>query len=471
MENGRFTPEERERLSGLDAVLEVSARRIYYTPEFKKECMRRYRAGERPGAIFASAGLPASLIGHKRIERAIYHWKEADAKGDLTGAGAPGVRHASRIETLKDEKRRAVERQRAIREREVRRMKDRLDRQKARAKSREERIIASQKARIKALEDQVKALKANGAAARKARRAPGTTPKTLRFQVISDLRAADPSFNVSAACEALEVSRRGYYDWVRAAGARSERAARDEDDAALVRAAFDAHHARKGSRQVAATLGREFGTAMNRKKVQRLMRQNGIRFVRRRRNPYPRTDPDGQPRFADNAVDRDFRRGAPRKVLSTDITYLPCKAAAHGFVYLSAVIDCQTNRILAWNTSQSMAESLVLDTLDQLAGLGIDKDTWVCSDQGVHYTARAYRDKLSRLGVSQSMSRRACCWDNAPIESFWGRLKEQIGPTDGLTPEQTERRVAEYIDYYNNHRAQQRLGWQTPVEYEATLTA
>lgn len=231
MKNGMFTPEERERLSRLDAVLEVTARRIVYSPEFKKECMRRYRAGERPGVIFASAGLPASLIGHKRIERAVYHWKHAEEQGSLGAVKAPSVRHASRIRTLKDGERRTVERQRAIREREAGKLGDRPERHKAQAKSHEEKIIVSQAARIKALEDQVKALKANGARARQARRAPGTTPKTLRFRVISDLRTADPSFNVSAACQALEVSRSGYYDWENATLARAARLDSDARDA------------------------------------------------------------------------------------------------------------------------------------------------------------------------------------------------------------------------------------------------
>lgn len=95
--------------------------------------------------------------------------------------------------------------------------------------------------------------------------------------------------------------------------------------------------------------------------------------------------------------------------------------------------------------------------------------TWICSDQGVHYTARAYRDKLAELGVRQSMSHRACCWDNAPIGSLWGRLKEQTGPTAHLTPSQVTQTVDDYIHYYNEKRGQARLGW-TPTEYETTLT-
>ena len=92
-----------------------------------------------------------------------------------------------------------------------------------------------------------------------------------------------------------------------------------------------------------------------------------------------------------------------------------------------------------------------------------------CSDQGAHYTARAYREKLAEIGINQSMSRKACCWDNAPIESFWGRMKEQIEPTNNMTHNEVICRVDEYIDYYNNERGQKRLNWLTPTEYAETL--
>lgn len=176
---------------------------------------------------------------------------------------------------------------------------------------------------------------------------------------------------------------------------------------------------------------------------------------------------DGQPKFALNIINRHFRTGKPLKVLSTDITYLPCRDA--GFVYLSGVIDDETNMILAHKASTSMEEKLILDTYDQLKNYRLPADVYACSDQGVHYTALAYRKKLRELGISQSMSRRGCCWDNAPIESFWGRLKEQIGPTRKLTAKEIIDKVDRYIDYYNNIRGQKRLGWMTPNEYLHTI--
>ena len=466
MENGRFTAEEREYLISLDAVDEVRAKSIVYNKGFKEECMRRYHAGERPGAIFANAGLPSSLIGYKRIERAIYHWKEAEAKGALTATDAPQVRHRNRIDTIKREKREAVERQREIRRREVAALEEKLAKQKARAKTREEKIIAAQAAEIAALKAQVKALKALGTLARRTQRAPQTTEKSERFELISQLKADDPRFNISAACDALEVSRRGYYDWVAAAPKRAEREEADLEAKAQVEAAYRHRGFKKGSRQVVDCLRRTQEVVMSRKKVQRITRKFGLAPKRRRKSPYKPVGTDGLPKVAPNAVDRDFRRGEPLRVLSTDITYLPGR---DGFSYLSGVIDCETDVVLAHVTSDSMEEQFVLDTYDQLKGLELPDDIWACSDQGVHYTARAYRDKLAELGINQSMSRKACCWDNAPIESFWGRMKEQIPATDGMAHDEIAALVDEYVDYYNNERGQARLGWLTPVEYAAKL--
>ena len=466
MENGRFTEEERAYLLSLDAIDEVRARSLVYSAAFKKECMVRYRAGEKPGAIFASVGLPASLIGYKRIERAIYHWKEAEAKGALTVVEAPCVRHRRRIDTIKREKREAVSRQREIRKRDVAKLEAKLAKHKERAKTREQKIIAAQAAEIAALKVQVKALKALGTLAKRSQRAPETTTKSERFEVIFQLRSEDPDFNVSAACTALEVSRRGYYNWLDAAEKRQQRQEADLIAKAQIEAAYSHRGFKKGTRQVVDCLRRTQGVVMNRKKVIRITRKFDLAPKRKRKNPYHPIGADGLLKVAPNEVNRDFRKGRPLKVLSTDITYLP---SLEGFSYLSAVIDCETDVVLGHTTSSSLEEKFVLDTFDQLKGLEMPDGVWACSDQGAHYTAKAYRDKLRELSIHQSMSRKACCWDNAPIESFWGRLKEQLGPTDKLTSEQIAVLIDDYVDYYNNERGQARLGWLTPIEYASKL--
>ena len=466
MYKGMFTEDELSYLRSLDVVERAEPLKITYTKQFKEDFMRRYNAGEKPKAIFESVGLSKSLIGYKRIERACAHWREAEAKDALclTDDKIP-----TRDDIRARERKRAAERCAAIRasrDRKVAEMESKLVKQKAKSEREKEKIIASQAAEIAALKAQVKALKANGTLERKTKRAPGTTQKSERFELIFQLKNEDPAFNIAAACEALEVSRSGYYDWVAAASARETREASDIVAKHQIEAALSHRGYKKGTRQVVDCLARTQDIRMNRKKIQRIMRKYGLMRKRKRKNPYHPIGTDGLPKVADNVVNRDFRRGEALKVISTDITYLPSKS---GFSYLSAIIDCETNVVLAHVTSESMEEQFVLDTYDQLSKLELPNDIWACSDQGAHYTARAYRDKLSELGINQSMSRRACCWDNAPIESFWGRMKEQIVLTADMTHNEIIALVDDYIDYYNNERGQKRLNWLSPVEYAATL--
>lgn len=468
MLKGKFTESELEYLRSLDAVERAEPLRITYSKTFKSEFMKRYHAGEKPRSIFESAGLHVDLIGYKRIERACAHWREAEAKDALclTDDKIP-----TRDDIRAKERRRAAERMAALRssrDAKVAELEEKLAKEKAKASTREQKIIEAQAAEIAALKAQVKALKALGTLARRTQRAPQTTEKSERFELISQLKNDDPGFNIKAACEALEVSRSGYYDWLNAADAREAREARDKEDFEKIHKAFKSHNAKKGSRLIVDNLRREQGVLMNRKKVSRLMKKFDLRYRTKKKKPYHPIGTDGLPKVAPNAVNRDFRRGAPLKVISTDITYLPSK---EGFSYLSGIIDCETNEILAHVTSESLEEQFVLDTYDQLKELNLPDDIWSCSDQGVHYTARAFRDKLRELGINQSMSRKACCWDNAPIESFWSRLKGQIGETKNKTHEEIVEMVKEYVHYYNYCRGQERLGWMTPKEYAAKLAS
>lgn len=446
MKNGKFTPEERKRLMSLDAVDEVRAKSIVYSKQFKEECMARYRAGERPGDIFASAGLPSSLIGYKRIERAIYHWKEAEAKGALTATEAPQVRHRNQVDTIKRSKREAVERQRLMRDRE---------RQKY-------------EARIAELEAQVEVLKAESALAKKCGRAGRTPTKSEKFALIASVAQKRPQTQVAAMCRAMDVSRSGYYKWKKSAPARAAREAADLEAKAQVEEAFVSHGFRKGSRQVRDSLRRDQGIVMNLKKIQRIMRKYDIAFKRRRKNPYHAIGADGLPKVAPNILDRNFHQGELRKVLVTDITYLPC---VEGFSYLSAILDAESDELIGHVVSLSLEEGFVLETFDQIKCETLAPGALAHSDQGVHYMAKAYRAKLAELGLAQSMSRKACCWDNACMESWFGRMKEQIGPTGKLTFAEVCEKVDAYIDYYNYHRGQERLNWMTPKEYAATLAS
>ena len=315
----------------------------------------------------------------------------------------------------------------------------------------------------------MKTLKANGTLARTSRRALGTTQKSERFELIFKLKSEDKSLIIEAACEALEVSKSGFYEYVKAFEKRAERIRKDKIDEEKIREAFESHNAKKGSRLVVDSLLREQNVVRSRKKVQRHMRAMGISGFVKRKRPYKNIGSDGEPKIAKNVVNHNFKSGKALEVLSTDIRYFPSSDA--NFVYMSAVIDCETRRLLAYECSTSMDEKFVIDTHLQLKKYSWSPNVVEQSDQGVHYTARKYRETLKMLGIRQSMSRRGCCYDNAPIESFWGRMKEQLGDTKKLTAAEIMQRIDVYVDYYNNYRGQSRLGKLTPVEYERKLLA
>ena len=469
MIKGQFSEEELNYLNSLDAVKRATPLQITYSNQFKKEFMRRLHAGEKPKAIFESAGLPASFIGYKRIERACARWREAEMKDALclTSDKIP-----TRDDIRARERKRASVRIAAIRasrDKQLAEMEEKLKKQKERTKIKEQKIIASQRAEIERLKSQVKALKANGTLARTSRRAPGTTQKSERFELIFKLKSEDKNLIIEAACEALEVSKSGYYEYLKAYDKRERRILKDKIDEAKIRQAFESHNAKKGSRLVVDSLFREQNVKMSRKKVQRHMRAMRISGFVKRKHPYKKIGADGEPKIAENIVQRNFMTGKPLEVLSTDITYLPCSDT--GFVYMSAVIDCETRRLLAYKCSISMDEKFVIETHNQLKKFNLSPNVIEQSDQGIHYTAKAYREVLRTLGIRQSMSRRGCCHDNAPIESFWGRMKEQLGNTKAQTAHEIMQRIDEYVNYYNNFRGQSRLGNLTPVEYERKLLA
>lgn len=468
MKKGLFTEEELQYLNSLDVIVRADPLRLTYSQEFKTEFMTRLKKGESPKVIFESVGLYVSLIGYKRIERASAHWREAEAKDALC------LTH-DKIPTRDDirahERRRAsirVAATRASKQRAIAEMEEKLAKAKQKAKSANKKLIDSLRAENESLKAQVKALKALGTLSRRTQRAKYQTTKTERFELISQLRMENPKLNVKAVCEALEVSRSGYYDYLNAFETRQKHEVNDLQAYDQIKQAYDYKGLRKGSREIKHLLSTKDDICINRKKIQRIMRKFGLVYKRRRKNPYAGLRPDGSSKVAPNIVKRQFRQGTPLTVLSTDITYLPGK---DGFSYLSAIIDCETNQILAYKLSDSMFEQFVLDTCDQLKALNLTDKTIICSDQGAHYTSNLYYAKLQELGITQSMSRKACCLDNAPIESFWAKVKFQIGSTKHMSHQQIEEVVDKYIHYYNTERTQERLGWLTPNEYAKQLVA
>ena len=264
-----------------------------------------------------------------------------------------------------------------------------------------------------------------------------------------------------------QVSRSGYYYWLKHG---CDKECRDKSDVALIEKIFRRGRQKLGIRRIAMILLREHGVVMNLKKISRLKNKYGLVTKIRRKNPYfqiARKTLDS--RISPNLLDRNFAQTQADKVYSTDISYLPYKA---GRAYLSATKDLATNEIVAFNVSENLglhtgSESL-LSHLDKI-GKRRYKNLMIHSDQGVHYTNNYYVSELSRRGVMQSMSRRGNCLDNAPIESFFGHLKDEVEINNCQNFEEVRKEITRFIHYYNNERMQWGLKKMTPKEYRRLL--
>lgn len=275
------------------------------------------------------------------------------------------------------------------------------------------------------------------------------------------------ALNVLELCKLAGVSRSGYYRWIAAANKRVIREAADYKDFLLIKKAYDYRGYAKGSRGICMRLKR-MGITMNRKKVQRLMRKYHLFCPVRKANPYRRmANALRTNTIAPNYVNRQFRSHGPRKVLLTDITYLRLHQQ---HVYLSVIKDAFTMQILAYQLSESLEVDFVLKTVRSLIRnhlYEMDAEVWIHSDQGCHYTSVAFRQLLNDLKLRQSMSRRGNCWDNAPQESFFGHMKDELQPymKNWNCFQDVKDRIDDYIDYYNNDRYQTALGGMSPNEY------
>ncbi len=279
--------------------------------------------------------------------------------------------------------------------------------------------------------------------------------------------------SIASLCRLAGVSRSGYYDWEHGAEARDEREAADRADFDKILAAYKYRGYAKGARGIYMRL-LHTGTRMNLKKIRRLMRKYGLKCPYRGPNPYRQMAKALKTNSVfPNVVNREFTKNGPRRVLLTDITYLFYRG---GVCYLSTILDAFTREVLAYELSTNLMVEFVLNTVAALVrehGCELDDTVIVHSDQGCHYTSRAFIQMLKDERFVQSMSRKGNCWDNAPQESFFGHMKDEIrGEIAGMTRfEEVRAKVDDWMDYYNNDRYQWELAKLSPREfYQYTLT-
>jgi len=266
-------------------------------------------------------------------------------------------------------------------------------------------------------------------------------------------------------CETLEVSPAGYYAWRQCP--RSDR--QQQRDALLVeiRAIHAQFKGRYGSPRIHAELVTR-GHACCVNTVAKLMREAGIAAKTARKFRCSTTDSDHDLPVAENLLDRQCNPSEANEAWVADITYIPTR---EGWLYLAAVEDLYSRRVVGWAMAEHMESRLVVDALAMAVQRRLpDEGLLAHSDRGSQYASEHYQRLLAKHGITCSMSRRADCWDNAPMESFFASLKKElVHGADFATRAEARAAVVEYIEvFYNTRRRHSSLGYVSPAEYEQT---
>lgn len=273
-------------------------------------------------------------------------------------------------------------------------------------------------------------------------------------------------------CEIANVSRSGYYNWVASEENRNLKEEQDRKDFEIILIAYNYKGYNKGARGIyMRLLHMDPPIIMNVKKIRRLMKKYNLFCPIRQANPYRRMAKALKTNnVADNLLNREFKMHGPRTILLTDITYLPYNGTR---CYLSTILDAYTKEILSYVLSESLEVDFVLETVNQLIdnhGISLTTETLVHSDQGCHYTSYCFIQILKDKELRQSMSRKGNCWDNAPQESFFGHMKDEIDISKCKTFNEVKTIIDDWIYYYNHERYQWDLAKLSPCEYYEYIT-
>jgi putative transposase len=265
-------------------------------------------------------------------------------------------------------------------------------------------------------------------------------------------------------CEALEVSASGYYAWAARIDSPTERWR--QELLGVVEQVHGEVKGRYGSPRMTAELNAR-GHECSENTVAELMRRHGIRAKAPRR--FVRTT-DSRHRLpvADNVLDRDFEPEGPNERWCADITYIPTH---EGWLYLAVIEELFSRMIVGWSMDDSMESRLVVDALEMaIQRRRPEAGLLAHSDRGSQYASDHYQRVLASEGIVCSMSEVGQCWDNAPVESFFGRLKCELSVEGRFaTRDQARAVIFEYLEvFYNRVRRHSSLGFLSPVEFERT---
>jgi transposase InsO family protein len=264
-------------------------------------------------------------------------------------------------------------------------------------------------------------------------------------------------------CRVLQVSRSGYYAWLKAPPV-SKRKSEDAELLERIEEIYKSSYKTYGSPRVHAQLVRE-GFRVGRKRVERLMREAGLEGKVKRKFKTT-TDSKHSLPVAPNLLDREFYPECPDQVWAGDITYI---WTMEGWAYLAVLLDLHTRKVIGWALSDSLRTELVEEALRGALGARLPSEKLMHhSDRGCQYASSSYRELLDQHDIEISMSRKGNCWDNAVVESFFGTIKQElVYHCRWLTRAEARTAIHHYIEvFYNRVRLHSALGYRTPEEID-----
>jgi putative transposase len=277
------------------------------------------------------------------------------------------------------------------------------------------------------------------------------------------IKALATDYDVAEMCELYDVSTSGYYAWV--GRTPSKRDVAEEDLARRIQESYEASRKTYGSPRVVKDL-RKKGVRCSRKRIARIMRQNGLQGVQKARYKPRTTDSRHDLPISPNRLAELPEISRVNQVWVTDITYIP---TLEGWLYLTAFLDLKSRKIKSWTIREHMRTELIESAFlravfREKPGAGLI----VHSDRGCQYASREFRALLKRHQALGSMSAKGNCYDNAAMESFWASLKSDLGINKPYqTKEEARRAIFDYIEvFYNRRRIHSALGDLSPLDYE-----
>ncbi|MFR5266654.1 IS3 family transposase [Clostridium sp.] len=405
-------------------VQKVSEKSITYSDEFKRNFIEEYINGKSARTIFEKAGFRIDVIGIKRCEQAAYRWMKSykkDGLVDLRDTRKENLGHTMEASLSKD------------------------------------KIIERHKSKIKLLEEQLEMLKKLDMSERRVVKKCLTLKSNDKFKLIAETISKNNYIRmIKYFCNLLNVSSSRYYNYLNSISIQQGKEHRDIETKNNILMAIDFRGYKKDSRNIKMILENEFNIIYNRKKIQRIMRKFKIICPIRKSNPYRKIAKyPKEHRVVPNILSRKFKQEIPQKVLLTDITYI--KYGAGQTAYLSTVKDASTNMILDHKISDRITLDIAANTFKDLVKNHkeiLHKESFIHSNQGAHYTSPIFQKLLKENKLRQSMSHRGNCWNNAPQESFFSHMKDEINFKELQSLTDVIVAIDEYLDYYNHHRCQ-----------------